>query len=380
MLLSRTTGMILIMALLLPLAGIAQIKVTRMEPAFRPEKGGMVYALPRTLIKIDVSVEKKDLIAGPFHNFAEEYLGVNDYINSNASEYTITHVDISSLAEPDPDQYFYVSLEPKTSKEQWQSILTINGIGLITSMSALNDVQDAEASAGEMSAPDDFSKMFPKYAGFNIYRKVDTIVRTVNIDTMTIKDFSFQTTIAGKSLKMRAEEAATMISKIRESRYNLLTGYQEINYSEGAIKYMDTQLLALEEEYMRLFTGATRTSVIKYTFIFLPQESAIGENTALFKLSRSSGIQEGGSGETVSIRIGLAGNTARVAPVPQGGGFHYRLPEMADIRIYRSGVLLSQTRLPISQFGKIASLPVNASDVSFDENTGGLRSVKLVSE
>ena len=377
---SRTTKIVLILALLLPMAGNAQIKVTRMGPDFSPEKGGMVYALPRNLIKIDVTVEKKDLLAGPFHSFAEEYLGVSDYISSNTSEYSISHVDICSLAEPDPDQYYYVSIEPKTSKEQWQSILNLNGKGLVTSINTLNAVQGTKTSSGEMPAPDDFSKIFPKYADLNIYRKVDTIVRTVNIDTMTIKDFSFQTTIAGKSLKMRAEEAATMISKIRESRYNLLTGYQEINYSEGAIRYMDAQLSALEEEYLRLFTGATRTSVIKYTFTFLPQESAIGANTPLFRLSRNSGIQEGGSGEIISIRIGLAGNTSRIASVPQGGGLHYRLPETADIRIFQSGVLLAQARMPIGQFGKIASLPVNASDVSFDENTGGLISVKLASE
>ena len=62
-------------------------------------------------------------------------------------------------------------------------------------------------------------------------------------------------TMVEKSPEQKAREAADFISKIKEDRFNLLTGYQEVSYNQETLEYMDTQLKLLEKEYMKLFTG-----------------------------------------------------------------------------------------------------------------------------
>lgn len=52
---------------------------------------------------------------------------------------------------------------------------------------------------------------------------------------------------------MKAREAADMISRIRESRFNLITGYQETNFSRETMEYMDKNLQRMLQDYISLF-------------------------------------------------------------------------------------------------------------------------------
>ena len=231
-----------------------------------------------------------------------------------------------------------------------------------------------------MSA-EEITELFRTYADLNMYAKVDTVVRTINIDTITIEDYTFKTTMTEKPLEVKAKEVAEMIQKIREGRYNLITGYQEVNYSEGALKFMNAELQELELEYLRLFTGAAVSSYLTYTFIFLPTAENSGSAVPLFRLSRNSGISDGGGGgEQISIIIEPSGNTASVSSDITGKGLRYRIPEEAQVKVQYRGNVAAQIRTVIAQFGRVAALSADASNVEFDGETGGLKSVKLQSE
>ena len=174
-----------------------------------------------------------------------------------------------------------------------------------------------------------------------------------------------------------------MIHRIREGRYNLLTGYQEVNYSEGAIRFMNDQLLRLEEEYLRLFTGAVIKKQLTYSFTFLPTPENSGSNVPVFSLSPASGISEGsGNGTQGYIRIDSHGSTSPIAPgvARNGGGLVYRIPEEAVVQLIFNGHTINRITAPVNQFGRVASLPPDASNIEFDGETGGLRSIQLQAE
>ena len=370
----------IVITLLFPLLINAQVNVNKVDASFNTaNQEGIIYSLPRTLIKIDVTVEQKELLAGPLRNYAQEYLGITNYISSNSNEYRIKDIRLSTISEPDPGHYYFVSLGEKTSREAWQTILNFNGKGMITSTSTSSNDDGVEAMAITRSmSRDEVMDIFRHYADLNIYAKVDTIVRTINIDTITIEDYTFRTTMTAKPLEVKAAEVAGMIKKIREGRYNLLTGYQEVNYSEGALKFMNEELLNMEQEYLRLFTGAAVTSYLTYTFTYLPTEASIGNNITVFALSKTEGISKGG-GDQVSVNITLSGNTANISASNNGtgNGIYYRLPEEAEVKILYQGKTAAQDRVAISQFGKLGVLPASASNVEFDGKTGGLKSVKF---
>ena len=363
----------------------AQISVSKIDDSFNAgNKDGIVYALPRTLIQVDVTVEQKELLAGPLRNYAEKYLGITNYISQNAFEYSIKGIKLIPVSEPDPEQYYFVSEVEKTSKETWQTILTLNGHGMITSVGAINDGQAGVASGlGNPMSDDEVMAIFSKYADLNLYAKVDTIVRIINIDTITIEDYTFKTTMTNKPLEVKAREVADMIHRVREGRYNLLTGYQEVNYSEGALKFMNEELLKMEEEYLCLFTGAVVKSNLTYSFTFLPTPENSGSSVPIFHFSESNGIVEGGGGGVQAmILVESHGNTSVLASgeANSGGGLVYRIPEEAEVKLIYNSNTLAKIHAAISQFGRVASLPADVSNVEFDGETGGLRSIQLDAE
>jgi len=377
--------LVTIISLALPHLLIAQISVSKIDDSFNPgSNGGIIYALPRTLIQVDVTVEQKELLAGPLRNYAEEYMGITNFISENGFEYSIKDIKLIPVSEPDPEQYYFITQVEKTSREAWQTIMTLNGHGMVTSLGAVNEGQAGAANGLKSSLGDDeVIALFSKYADLNLYAKVDTIVRTINIDTITIENYTFKTTMTDKPLEVKAREVADMIHRIREGRYNLLIGYPEVNYSEGALKFMNEELLKLEEEYLHLFTGAVVKSNLTYSFTFLPGPENSGSSVPIFHLSESTGIAEGsGGGEQGMILVESHGNASVLSSgeANPGGGLVYRIPEEAEVKLIYNGNTVVQIHTAISQFGRVASLPVNVSNVEFDGTTGGLKSLKLEAE
>lgn len=375
-----------------PLFLNAQISVTKIDESFKPgSKDGFIYALPQTLVEISVTVQQKELLAGPLRNYAEEYLGITNVISQNGFEYSIKDIRLATIAEADPQQYYYVNLEEKSSRENWQSLVNLNGYGMITALGVWGD--GAENESGGVSSQlsqDEVMELFRHYADLNMYAKVDTIVRTINIDTITIEDYTFRTVMTDKPLEVKAEETAKMIQKIREGRYNLLTGYQEVNYSEGALRFMNDELLQLEADYLRLFAGAVITKDLTYTFTYLPTQESNGSSATIFRISATAGISEGdGPGQPVSIQVSSSGSTAALQQAngsndmssgAASNGFYYRIPEEATIKVSYRGNTAAQMRAPVGQFGLVSALPAAAMDVEFDGKTGGIKSMKLEAE
>ncbi|MCK4638660.1 MAG: DUF4831 family protein, partial [Bacteroidales bacterium] len=111
---------------------VIHVKNTKVEI----NEGGLFYALPVTYLKIDVAVEKTQKIRGPYYEFAEKYLGIKDVIWSNSVNYKIMDIGISTFCQPDPENYYYVQLGEKASKEEKSLLIHLTSSGLIQ---AIND-------------------------------------------------------------------------------------------------------------------------------------------------------------------------------------------------------------------------------------------------
>jgi hypothetical protein len=370
-----------LLGFLFPFLLTAQINVSKIDGSFNPvNQEGIIYALPRTVIQVDVTIEQKELMAGPLRNYAEEYLGITNIISQNGVEYSLKDIHLNTFSEPDPDQYYFVGMMEKSSREEWQMVLNINGKGMITSLNTSGKEKAAASGAiAKVLSNDELMELFRNYADLNLYARVDTIVRTINIDTVTIEDYSFRTTMIEKPLEVKAREVAEMIDKIREERYKLITGYQEVNYSEGAFRFLKEESVRMENEYLRLFTGVAVKTELTYTFTFLPTAANAGQSVPLFRLSKNAGV---GTGDAVSIMVTPSGNTAAVVPAETGTGkgIYYRLPEDAQVKVQYRGNTAAQIFTSISQLGKLGVLPPHATNVEFDGETGGLRSIQLNAE
>ncbi len=89
-----------------------------------------------------------------------------------------------------------------------------------------------------VEAESEYAGLFVFQAETNLYEKTDTVIRKVVVDTVTVEKMYFEKKWVEKSTEKKAVEAANMISKIRENRFNLITGYHEIAFDAGTMSYI----------------------------------------------------------------------------------------------------------------------------------------------
>lgn len=371
---------------------IAQMNVTRINGNNIPEtRDGIFYSLPRTVVNVDVLIERVEHYKGPYADYALRLLGLKNVVPANSVEYKIASIRITTGSEPDPDQYYYISLGEKSSKNDEAVLFSLSSSGLILGALKGNEEQDelSDKKTGEQVAilpdADRFGELFKYSADISVFEKVDTIIRKINLDTMTVERQFYKKTVVEKSPDQKAKEAADFISKIKENRFNLISGVQEVNYNKETLEYMDSQLKTMEKEYLKLFTGVSLSKTLTFSYKYIPVPNQINTEIPVFKFSQTKGVvdldEQGG--KVVTVKIQRVGNTNAVSnylsqavkPVKQQG-FAYRIPELAKVTV-KYGETIQENQCLINQLGVITSLPAGKWNVQFHPATGGIKNMEF---
>ncbi len=347
-------------------------------------KNGLLYALPKTAIKVDVKVRKTENKKGPYAEYAAKYLDLDNVILNDYSNYEIVGVELSSFAVPDPANYYFVELSEKALKEGKSMLLSLSQSGLILGLdNSLGSSEVKEMIAKNKGSSDAYDDLFSYFAETNLYEKTDTIIRKVVVDTAVIIKKYFEHRWIEKSSEAKALEAANMISKIRENRFNLLTGYQEVPYEGSALMYMDKELQKMEKDYLSLFTGITFEEDFSYSFTVIPNANNESGKIAIFNFSNRTGVGDpsGGGGEKVYLEINKSSDTkaleGKVGGAGERQGFFYRIPERAGIKVMVNKDYVVQKVFYVNQFGVVSSLPANTTAIQFHEETGNIKTIVL---
>ena len=338
-------------------------------------------------------IDRIENYKGPYAEYAQRYLGLQNVVMSNSVEYRISGIRITTSAEPDPEQYYFVELGEKLSKTEKAGLLSLNEAGLIrgtlpeatdTAEKVIRIIRDQEGIT--LSEKDVFPEIFKYYADISVFEKVDTIIRKVSIDTLTLERQYLKRTMVEKSPEQKAKEAADFISKIKDNRFNLLIGYQEVSYNRETLEYMDTQLKLLEKEYMKLFTGISIQKTYTYEYKYIPLSNQINMEIPVFKFLSVRGLMDLDEmgGRAVTIKVQRVGNTNQVAGYlnraldkPKTQGFFYRIPELARVSVKLPDGSLEETQCLINQLGVVTYLPTSRWKVNFHEDTGGIRNIVI---
>ena len=351
-------------------------------------KQGIFYALPHTLIRVDIEVEKTEYFAGPYAEYASKYLDLEDVITSNYDEYMITHTTMKTCAVPDPDQVYFVEVTDKLAKEEQSLLFSLSEAGLVSDLQGylpkgLEKSFDAINYRPGASATD----LFGYFAETNLFEQTDTIIRMVVVDTVTVEKTYLDRKWVEKGTEQKAIDAANKIEQIRESRYNLLTGYQEIPYPAGTMSYMDQQLQKMEKEYLSLFMGIALKKKLFYTFYVDPEQRGESNRVPVCVFSERSGVKEAGAsgGETLFLEMEQTGDFSEVELVVAKKndatgiekGSYYRIPETMKVSFRAGDDLMIERLFPISQFGRVTFLPPNVTSVQFHPKTGAVKTLLL---
>jgi hypothetical protein len=303
-------------------------------------------------------------------------------------EYKISAINITTAAEPDPDQYYFIEPGEKMSKNEQAGLFSLGSSGVILGTIAQEsmDTDVAKPVTGIADNMDDnkdsFGELFKYSADISVFEKVDTIIRKISLDTMTVERQFYKRTVVEKSPDQKAKEAADFISKIKENRFNLISGVQEVNYNQETLEYMDTQLKTMEKEYLKLFTGVSLSKTMTFSYKYIPVPNQVNTEIPVFKFIKSKGVvdlDEPG-GKVVTIKVQRVGNTNAVSAylsqavkTSKQQGLTYRIPEVAKVTVKFEDVI-QETQCLINQLGVVASLPVNKWKVMYHPETGGIKS------
>jgi hypothetical protein len=363
--------------------GIAQINVFHIDNNTSVTgKEGVFYSLPRTVIRIDVEIDRIENYKGPYAEYALKYLGLKNVVMENSVEYKINGMKVTTSQQPDPDQYYFLELSEKLSKNEKAGLLSFTESGLIlgTVPERIDTLAREEKiinkeEPGLTTEKDVFPEIFKYSADVNFFEKVDTIIRKVNIDTMTLERQYLKRTVIEKLPEQKAKEASDYIVKIKDNRFNLISGFQEVNYNRETLEYMDLQLKQMQTEYMKLFTGISLHRTLTFSFYYTPNPNQVNTEVPIFKYMKSKGMMEldEPGGKIVTIKVQRSGTTWK----NKDHGFYYRIPEMARVTVKMGENLTEETQCLVSQLGIVSFLPSNKWKVQFYKETGGIKGIAV---
>jgi len=352
-------------------------------------KNGLYYFLPNNILKVNLEIEKEEYFKGPYAEYAEKYLGLNNVELYNNTSYSIINIYVDIISEPD-SAHCYLILP-----NQSNTSLQVSKSGIIESFNCTNRdhiLKDDELNNYKQYSYNSNSTENPFYGkmvDLNVFEKIDTIVRKVKIDTNFIIEKSYKTSLIEKTIEQKAKEITDNISKIKEAKYNLISGEIEA-IDKKNIEFMYSELQNNENEYIKLFTGLRIKTSYFYTYYCYPIKDTI-TNVYSYKLlsfSSTKGVLDKNSieGEWVFLELHDKGYYSLIDKYQRkfntksnkNRGLYYRIPALVDVSVKQGNKKLFGTQKYLSQFGTISNLPIQNLSIIFDKETGLPRIIKSI--
>ena len=323
------------------------------------ETDGIYYYLPRNVIRLDFVVEKNQDYKGKYSSYAKEMLNTDNYIKENKTTYKIIKVNVNTLTEADPSMVFHIATDDK-AKEAPKYEICFDNDGIIKSFGCQTSLADSSNDV-----------------------KVDNVLnenKILDYQYIVLEDKDDEEEKSKYTDKEIALSILEEIKKLRVAYFDLISGYQEVDYGK-TMNYMVEELKALENEYLSMFVGKTNTETLTKTFYVIPNE---GENSVVLgKFSNTEGFSATKTGEVVRINFtdlsksSVINNlsTDEIQNTTYTNKLFYRNPANVTMQVTCGDKVFYENRLKISQLGNVILLPMNKMRLVFDTNTGQVLSI-----
>ncbi len=265
----RNINFLPMLLFLVSCAGTSKFTTLHVNDTNKIKNAGLIYTLPQTGFNINLEVTKNIFVAGSFHDYAEEFLGIENVGEKDTVFHTISSIGFETLLVPDTSHYYVVtSSKPNQFPEDFFT-LTKSGFWLVNL-----PFMDRQEQGLEPEIPGYFSPQFTDLSiKRNLIEETDTLYKTILVDSAFVKVPLIKKQLAQKSVVKKAEEAANFIIRLRKRRFKLLAGMNETSPEGESMAVSVKELDELEKEYLSLFIGKTYTRTYSYNFPLFPFEN-----------------------------------------------------------------------------------------------------------
>jgi len=344
----------------------------------------VVYALPQTVLNVDVVAEKKIRKVGPFASFSEKYIGIIPKITSNGVDWNIKSIALTENGEVDPQQFYKLA-----SVENYEpNLIQLSPEGLIEGFNMKASKLEKEIYYSAIKENIEVEIEYGKFSiDPNLLIKKDTVYEVVETDTAFIKVPVLKEQAIAKSPEDKAKEAAHQLFKLRKRRFKILTANYEVLPPDGkAYEVIIRELDKLEKEYLALFIGKEVSVIERGQFAYKPSSNDKGG--VLFRISPDKGLVDVSDLKAIPVRVELKnlGLTSELPVLPQDPNLapnsliHYRIPGQAEVKIVYGKTVVYKKNHIIAQFGKVMTLPSQVLlhegyKIEFYPNTGAIKRI-----
>ena len=264
---------------------------------YQAADGSIAVANPSTTVVVDLTIEKEQVVVGPYARYAQKYLDVRGSLVEKTS-YTITDAKLSVMA------------------------------------------CDGVVNSGEISP------------------STTTVESHMNPEAEFPKVLPDRLSLTPTTIENAAAQAAQAIFTLRKKRMELITGDAGENVFGGGLKDALDALAAQEQAYLELFLG--KRVVTKYTErIIVPMTGA--DSFTIAKISSSAGLLPAGdaNGTEVKLTVTASGNGTKLNSIAEidpkdKTAIMVRLADNATCKVLSGDKVVSSAVLPIFEMGRTA--------------------------
>ena len=338
----------------------AQYTTTFAKNVTPGQQNGLYYSLPQTMLKLDFIIEETTLEKSPLSDYASNYMEMADYVEYETTEYRLLDLKMSTVASPDPNAMFFVTMGAVRGGNKMQFDLTPNGI--IRSVGL--DVSDGTVEVLETPEKKPCCKQQP--ADYSDHKLMNLIT-------------------TGKTNSQMAKEAADKIEEIRKAKFYLISGDVEMATNPETFKMMYDKLDAMEQQYTSLLLGNRVKKTVVKTVYVVPNKEVPTQTVAKFSENEGLTLGTAGSGALITVQT-LPMNTTETINAPSQSAVEsmnyenkvfYRLPETAHVKVTCGNETLFEDRMMVNQLGVMLTAPLGNTKLVFDTETGQIVNMKM---
>lgn len=324
----------LIASLMVILSITAQAQQTKLLTAEKHNEYGLIYSLPLTALRVEVTATRTVSKAGPYYQYSKKFIGTDKVVKADSEEWIINKVSITPYGVPDRENQYLMQLKPGAT-----TYLCVDEDGMLL---AINRQVNLPATAGK--GEEEF---------------VSTLQLAPDNEFLQYVNEDF---LASQSSAKRAQMLSESLMEIRDSKISLTRGTADTMPTDG--RQLELMLQSLEKQeaaITRAFTGYTTSETVTRVFTYLPEDEG---RITLFRMSDFAGFVESDdfSGRPVYLSVDLISEGQ--LPVDVKGeekkfpkdGVAYCIPGVAKVRLALEDKTLWERELDMSQFGVIFGL------------------------
>ena len=325
----------------------------------------VVYALPRTVLRVQVEAVKTIRKKGPYYDYRGKFLNLTEGIAADQVEWSLSGVDITEYFEIDPEQYYVV----ESNRPFVSNVLQMTRAGLILTPDGTLAQQLSVVRQPVRERPE--RMLFTEMSVRENYKTIiDTVIQPVVTDTGYV---NIPVAIAREEMKTReemAEDAAETIRSLRMERFRILTGQPPEMIHGAPVDLILEKIARMESLYLSLFIGQSYSEVYKAEYEIIPDDYMRDSGFVLFRFSPEKGLLT--THDTLGTPVTVRLQVSEESPVIQEQQFipvekneteplrlYYRLPATVRVSLSDDRRILGEKNIRVYQYGKLIRVTQN---------------------